>query len=198
MERVYSPLRSHLLPSDTSFHQPVPPQPRRVTLEDDAIEVMTDFRRVRAITIPASASMEYASQRMRNNGIHLLLVTDDANVILGLITSTDIEGEKPLREIARRRVHREEIIVRDIMTPRERLEVIDMAGVLRARVGHVVATLNAVGRQHAMVIDRDESGSSIVRGLFSVSQLNRQLGTTLEPVEIARSFAEVETALAAT
>ena len=71
-----------------------------------------------------------------------------------------------------------------------------MADVLSARVGHVVATLKAVGRQHAIVIDRDESGRSLVRGLFSLSQLNRQLGTSIEAFEIARSFAEVETAFA--
>jgi hypothetical protein len=34
-----------------------------------------------------------------------------------------------------------------------------------------------------------------VRGLFAVSQLNRQLGSALQPVEVARNFAEVETAL---
>ena len=140
--------------------------------------------------------MEYAAQRMRANRIHLLLVTDENNAILGLITSTDIEGEKPLIQISKRRVRRSEITVADIMTPRERLEVIDMADVLSARVGHVVATLKAVGRQHAMVIDRDESGRSLVRGLFSLSQLNRQLGTSIEAFEIARSFAEVETAFA--
>jgi len=44
------------------------------------------------------------------------------------------------------------------------------------------------------VIDRDESGRPVVRGLFSVSQLNRQLGTAIEAFEIARSFADVETA----
>ena len=63
-------------------------------------------------------------------------------------------------------------------------------------LGHVVATLKAVGLQHAMVVDRDEAGRSIVRGLFAVSQLNRQLAETFDPTEIARSFADVEMALA--
>lgn len=196
MERTYQPLASHPLPSQTSFQQPLLPQPPRVTTDDYAIDVMTDFRRVRAITIPASVSMDYASQRMRANRIHLLLVTDERNVILGLVTSTDIESERPLVQMHRRGVRREDLTVADIMTPRERIEVIEMADVLRARVGHVVATLTAVGRQHAMVIDRDESGRRLVRGLFAVSQLNRQLGEPFHPTEIARSFAEVELALA--
>jgi CBS domain containing-hemolysin-like protein len=41
------------------------------------VEVMTDFRRVRAITVPASVSMAYAAQRMRANRVHLLLVVDE-------------------------------------------------------------------------------------------------------------------------
>ena len=196
MKRTYQPLASHPLPSQTSFQQPVLPQPPRVTPDDYAIDVMTDFRSVRAITIPASVSMDYASQRMRANRIHLLLVTDERNVILGLVTSTDIESERPLVQMHRRGVRREDLTVADIMTPRERIEVIEMADVLRARVGHVVATLTAVGRQHAMVIDRDESGRRLVRGLFAVSQLNRQLCEPFHPTEIARSFAEVELALA--
>jgi Mg2+/Co2+ transporter CorC len=192
--RNYAALRSQGLQADATYHQPAALDVRRVTLEDPALDVMTDFRVVRAITVPAGVSMEYAAQRMRANRIHLLLVTDENNAILGLITSTDIEGERPLIQINNRQTRREEITVADVMTPRERLEVIDMADVLRARVGHVVATFKAVGRQHAMVIDRDESGRPVVRGLFSVSQLNRQLGTAIEAFEIARSFAEVETA----
>lgn len=192
----YLPLQPHPLAANTSYHQPVQSQLRQVTHEDAAIEVMTDFRTVRAITIPASVSIRNAEQRMRSNRIHLLLVTDDRNVIVGLITSTDIEGEKPLQQLHQRGVHREEILVSDIMTPRERLDAILMEDVLRARVGHIVATLEAVGRRHAMVVEYDEAGRQIVRGLFAASQLGRQLGITIEPIETARTFAELEAILA--
>lgn len=196
MQRSYAVLPSHLMEPETTFQQPVPPEPRRVGLDDPALEVMTDFRRVRAITVAPGAQMDYARQRMRANGVHLLLVVDERNGLLGLITSTDIEGDKPVRLVHDRGLRREEITVGDVMTPRERLEVIPIEAVEGARVGHVAATLEAVGRQHAMVVDRDAQGRQRVRGLFAVSQLNRQLGSALQPVEVARNFAEVETALA--
>jgi CBS domain containing-hemolysin-like protein len=195
MERSYAVLPSHLMEPETTFQQPVLAEPRRVGLDDPALEVMTDFRRVRAITVAPGTQMDYARQRMRANGVHLLLVVDERNGLLGLITSTDIEGDKPVRLVHDRGVRRDEITVGDVMTPRERLEVIPMEAVEGARVGHVVATLKAVGRQHAMVVDRDAQGRQRVRGLFAVSQLNRQLGSALQPVEVARNFAEVETAL---
>lgn len=183
--------------ADTGFHLPQAPEAKPVSTEDAALEVMTDFRRVRAITVPASVPMDYAAQRMRANRVHLLLVTDENNRVLGLVTSTDIVGDKPVRLVHDFGLRRGEITVRDIMTPRERLEVIDFDDVKHACVGHVVATLKAVGRQHAMVVDRNAHGRQLVRGLFAVSQLGRQLGSAIQTVEIARSFAEVESALAA-
>ena len=195
MERQYLSLPSHDMDPDTGFHLPLLPEPKTVTLEDPALEVMTDFRRVRAISVPASVSMEFAAQRMRANRVHLLLVVDENNRMLGLVTSTDIEGDKPVRLVHDNGLRREEITVGDLMTPRERLEVIDFQDVVHARVGQVVATLQAVGRQHAMVVDRDAQGRQVVRGLFAASQLGRQLGAPIQTFEIARSFAEVESAL---
>jgi hypothetical protein len=195
MKRAYKPLASHVM-ERTTYHQPVLPAPARVTLEDAAVDVMTDFRRVRAITVPETVSMDYASERMRANRVHLLLVTDERNTIVGVITSTDIQGERPLVQMRKLAMRREELCVAHIMTPSERIEVIEMADVSAARVGHVVATLKAVGRKHAMVVDRDGSGQRIVRGLFAASQIGFQLGETFDSTEIARSFADVEMALA--
>jgi CBS domain containing-hemolysin-like protein len=196
VQRTYPALDSHALPAGTTFRQPVLPPSPAVGYHDPATGVMTDFEVVRAITVPPSVTMDYARERMRANRVHLLLVTDEANVIVGLITSTDIEGERPLMLMGRLGIGRGELTVADVMTPRARIEVIELDDVLRASVGHVVATLKAVGRQHAMVIDRDATGRPIVCGLFAASQLNRQLGEPLHSSEIARSFAEVEMALA--
>jgi CBS domain-containing protein len=191
MSRHYAPLSAGSLASNTSFHKPDPLESRRVGLDDPAIEVMTDFRRVRVLTVPPGVTMEYAYQRMIHNGVRLLLVADDHNRVLGLITSTDVEDGKPLRVIHERGIRRDEILVSDVMTPSDRLEVIDFDDVLKARVGHVAATLKAVGRAHAMVVDRDEAGDQRVRGLFSATQVSRQLGTPIQPTEVARSFSEV-------
>jgi CBS domain-containing protein len=194
--RQYSPLAAESLQSGVTFHRPDRPPPTRVTPEDPALAVMTDFRQVRALTVFPDVAMDTAYARMQANGVHLLLVVDARNRIVGLITSTDIEGEKPLQVQQARGLKRREILVSDVMTPHERLEVIDMERVRGARVGHVVATLKSVGRQHAMVVDRDAQGNQCVRGLFSASQLGSQLGEQVQTVEIARNFAQIEQALA--
>jgi hypothetical protein len=92
------------------------------------------------------------------------------------------------------------------MTPARQVEVLALADVEAARVGHVLETLSRAGRLHALVVDYDTlpSGSLIdapvrrtmVRGIFSLSQLARQLGVQLQSTgEVARTFSEIEAAL---
>ena len=78
------------------------------------------------------------------------------------------------------------------MTPAEKLEAIPVQDVAQMRVGHIVATLKAVRRQHLMV---SEEGGRRVRGLFSASQVARQLGMELQTFEVASTFADIEAAL---
>lgn len=194
---AYSSLSSSLLQPGTGFCSPIQPFPEHVTLEHPAIDVMTDLRRVSAVVIRPIDSVDEAHKRMIQRGVRLLLVLDHDRKVAGLITATDILGEKPMKVIAQRGCKREEILVSDIMTPQQRLEVLDMNAVCSAKVGHVVATLMASGRQHAMVAERDLQGKATVRGLFSSTRIARQLGIAIQTTEIARTFSEIESLLAA-
>jgi len=146
---------------------------------------------VRALTIQATTSMQNALNKMIANGVRMLLVVDVHNTVVGLITSTDIAGEKPVRVVQERRISREDLLVGDVMTPRELLEAVNISDLALARVGHVVMTLQAVGRRHALVIETGENGSQNLRGLFSATQVEKQLGTSIDTPEIARNFAQV-------
>ena len=90
-----------------------------------------------------------------------------------------------------RGVRRDELTAADVMTPAERVEVVELAEVERARVGHVLETLRRAGRQHALVVER-----AMVRGIFSISQIARQLGVAVPTGgEVARTFSEIESAI---
>ncbi|HZV55461.1 MAG TPA: hypothetical protein VFF82_11020, partial [Rhodocyclaceae bacterium] len=92
---------------------------------------------------------------------------------------------------------REELEVRDVMTNLEDMEAIKMSDVERCEVGHIVATLEACGRQHTLVVEEDkEANKQTLRGIFSASQIARQLGVDLTTHEVARTFAEIEAAFA--
>jgi CBS-domain-containing membrane protein len=194
--RDYTPLASRMLQPGAGYSQPGQVVPERVTLDDSAESVMTDLTRVTAVIILAGDTVDEAHRRMIQRGIRLLLVVDQDRKVVGLITATDILGEKPVLAASQRGLRRDEVLVRDIMTPHERLEVLDMADVRAAKVGHVVATLKKAGRQHAVVVDIDARGRQVVRGLFSATQIARQLGAYIQTSEVARTFSEIESMLA--
>jgi CBS domain-containing protein len=152
---------------------------------------MTDLREARPPPRGPEETIDAAHAIMIRRGVRLLFFNDDGTVC-GVITATDLLGEKPVRFMQARGVSHAEILVEDIMTPASMLEAMSILEVAQMRVGHVVATLKAVGRKHLMV---SEENGRRVRGLFSASQVARQLGIEVQTFEVASSFAEVEAAL---
>lgn len=195
MKREYHPLSVHRLQAGARHHQPGP-DAERVRLDSPALAVMTDLKHIPAATIDLEAPVDAANRFMIRRGVRLLLVSDDERRVLGLITSNDVLGEKPVQFALERGIKRQEIRVRDIMTPGERLEVLHYADLMNAEVGHVVATLQHSGRQHALVIDMGEDGKTqTVRGIYSASHIARQLGVAIYTTEMAQTFAEIGAAL---
>ena len=194
MLKNYASLATSMLQPGTGFANPAQKLPERVGMDDPALSVMTDFERITAVLIRPGDSIEEANLRMMQRGLRLLLVVDMQRNVAGLITANDILGEKPMQFINQHGGRRHDIVVRDIMTPQERLEVLDLHDVQLARVGEIVATLKNSGRQHALVVDRDE-GRQRVRGMFSLTQIARQLGVAIQSSEVARTFSEIEAQL---
>jgi CBS domain-containing protein len=194
MDRDYYALPIRELGAGAGFRRPAQAQAARVTRESPALQVMTDFARVSPATIRPEAPLAGANQFMITRAVRLLLVVDEGHEkVLGVITATDLLGERAMLVATGRGMRRDELTVADVMTPAAQVEAIALADVEGARVGHVLETLRRAGRQHALVVDTD----SAVRGVFSLSQIARQLGVALEPGgEVARTFSEIEAALA--
>jgi CBS domain-containing protein len=206
MDRQFQPLPILELGEAAGFRRPVQTQAAGVTLESPALDVMTDLCRTSPATIRPQAPIEGARQFMISRGVRLLLVADDRETVLGVLTATDVLGEKAVRIATDRGMKRNELTAGDIMTPAGQVEVISLAEVEGARVGHVLETLRRAGRQHALVVDFDVIPArslietpvrrAMVRGILSLSQLGRQLGIVLQTSgEVARTFSEIEVAL---
>ena len=168
----------------------------RVALDDPATAIMTDLASVPAVAVDPEVGIEAAMRVMVRRGVRSLFVLDVEGEVLGLVTATDLLGEKPLQHIFRHGGRRGDIRVSDLMTPHAQLEVLAMADVERARVGDVLATLRSKRRQHAMVVEVDaSSGRQVVRGVFSASRLEIQLGTAVSPSVGVNTFAEIKAAI---
>lgn len=195
MNREYNALTAHSLKAGASFVRPTQTLPERVTLDEPALNVMTDLKCVSVVTVRAKTPMEKAHAKMKRYGVRTLLVLDEGDKVLGLLTTTDILGEKPMRFLQHMGGTHADILVRDIMTPQRELEVLNLQDVSSAKVGHVLATLKASGRQHALVVEENANLPHAIRGIFSATQIARQLGVQIHITEIARTFAEIEAAL---
>jgi len=206
MERDYDALAIRELGAGAGFRRPTQAQAAKVSIESPALEVMTDLTRVTPATIRPQAPLAGANQFMITRGVRLLLVVDDHENVLGLITATDLLGERPMLAATERGLRRDELTVADIMIPAERVEAIAFADLAGVRVGHVLETLRRAGRQHALVIDHDPIPSgrpltpparrAMVRGIFSLSQIARQLGVSVAiGGEVARTFSEIGAAI---
>lgn len=118
MLRNYTILPSSIMQFGVSYTQPSQPVPEKVAVDDPALQVLTDFKRVTAVIVLAGDTVDEAHSRMIKRSVRLLLVVDQERKVIGLITANDILGEKPMQVIAQRGIRREELLVRDVMTPR--------------------------------------------------------------------------------
>jgi len=194
--RDYQPLSS-ISPARLGVCTLTQSAPNRVTLDSPAIEVMTDLAQVAAITIDPSASLMAANDYMIARGVRSLFVASPEGRVHGLITTSDTLSERPVRVSHARGIKRHELLVADVMTPIDAVVAMDLNDVRAAKVGHIVASLKQAGRHHELVAEIRKPGEVYIRGIFSASQIARQLGVPLQITELARTFAEIEQALAA-
>jgi CBS domain-containing protein len=192
MGRAYRKLSRVALKLGASLVTPLHLESHSVTRGDPAVTVMTDFLRVRPFTIEPGRSIQEANDKMIACGVRLLFVTDTQSEIAGLITATDILGEKPLKFISEHGVSRRDILVQDVMTPVNRLKAVAICDLNRANVDDVINMMRESGRQHMLVVE-DENHA--VRGIFSTSQIARQVGEAIEPPLRVNTFAELEKAI---
>ena len=180
----------------TTLAQAQPTDNAPVTLASPALAVMTDLTRVKAATTHPRTTLRQAEQAMIYQGVRMLFVVTEMPLIEGLITATDLGGDKQMRVVHERHLHYDELCVADVMTELGALDAIDYAVVRFAAVGNAVATLQRLGRNHLLVVEASTAQTPRrVRGVISRSQVERQLGRPIDITPIANSFSEIERAL---
>jgi len=196
--KSFQPLRIARLSPHTGYARPFFYVQNPVKASSSALEVMTDLRFIPAGTVSANLDLDTATQKMIARGVRSLLVTDDLDDVIGIITARDVLGDRPVNVMQARAIQYTDIRVRDIMTADEHIEVLDLEDVLHARVGDIVETLKHSGRQHALVVEEESfSGKKTIRGIFSASQIARQLGVGVQTNALSDTFAGIDSAMSA-
>ena len=176
----------------TSITQAQPWQTAPVKLDSPALSVMTDLSLVKAATTSPATTLRQAEQIMIYQGVRMLFVVTDMPSVEGLITTTDLYGDKKMRVADARNLRYDELCVADVMTELSKLDAIDYDQMRTASVSNVIATLKQFGRNHLLVIEGgNASNPQRVRGVISRAQIERQLGSAIDIAEVASTFAEL-------
>lgn len=192
-----SPLPTKRLPAGTVIAQARDWQTSPVTLDSPALEVMTDLTTVKAATVNPSMTLRQAEQTMIYLGVRTLFVVSEMPAIEGLVTSTDLHGNRQMRLVQQRNIRYEELCVADVMAALSELDAIDYEDMKAATVGNVVATLRRHGRNHLLVSEvAPGEQRQRLRGVISRTQIERQLGLPVPVTEVANTFADVVQMLA--
>lgn len=150
--------------------------PELVHLEDPALSVMIDFTKTPPHTISPHQSLTHAIQEMEIDHVKFLLVMNNQGFFAGIISAEDTFGEKPIKLLQERRIHRDQITVQMIMTPLSLITSIDFAIAKSAKVGNIVNTLVSQQQHYALAVSANsEKNVQIIRGIFTSTQISRQL-----------------------
>ncbi len=192
MVREFEIVQSSRLKTGSSYMRPIQVLQEHVNLSDPAIKVMSDLSKVSVVVVRPNASMDTANAKMIRYGVRLLLVLDGNDQVAGLLTASDVLGEKPMRFLQNMGGTHADIMVRDLMTPQRELDVMKIEDVKSAEVGQIIATLKKSNRQHGLVVSEGADGKQTVCGIFSITQIARQLGTKVQSYELTQTLAAID------
>jgi CBS domain containing-hemolysin-like protein len=173
-------LNTFRFPENTCIPQAQPKAASGVTDASSGIDVMTDLAVVRAATITPDILLDKAEQAMIQQGVRSLFVVSEYPCVDGLVTASDLLGEKPVRLMNQRKVHRNDLTITDVMTKLSELDALDYNELKDATVGDVVDTFKRVQHTHLLVVQSATvDGPARIRGVISVTQVERQLGRSV-------------------
>lgn len=179
-----------LQPACEFDHPPDPPE--LLHRDSPAIEAMTDFRDVWPVTVAPGMNIDDALEHMKRSGVRMLLVIDGERRIIGVVTAEEIMGELPIKLVEGERSGRDAVTVAMVMTPQNAVRVLDMVSVKDAQVQHIEETLRELESRHVLVVETSDDGVQQVRGLFSLSRIQKLLGSDpVNDVHAAHSLAEI-------
>jgi CBS domain-containing protein len=156
-----------------------------LTLNDPALLAITDFTREYPVTVAADRQIDDALADMVSLGVRALLVRKDQRIV-GLLTSYDIQGERPIQFLqSSNSRHHHEIRVADIMTPWDALKALHWGALQAMSAGDLLHLLEEANLTHAIVVEAHRGAPCVVRALVSRARLIRQL-TSVKPAELTR------------
>lgn len=158
----------------------------KVTLDSPANKIFTDFKYVNPLVIEADTLAIDALKLMAKAHVQMKIVVSGCNDFRGIISTKELSEQNIITQVAKGN-SREELLVRDMMLPKDALQAFDHESIKRSTVKDVVNVLQNYGLSHCLVLDRQGHN---IRGVISSSDVARKLHLPIE-INTKTSFSQL-------
>ena len=158
-----------------------------IDLSSPALKMVNNFTQKTPIRAEHTTTITDALKQVSAQQSDFVLVTDENQKLIGLVSSADLQSSKITIIAERLNTPRSEVSLRDIMTPISRLTGVSMQSLSYACIGDALQTMEHQGTMFLLVT----TASSEICGLISARQIAKTLHIPLHISPIAHSFSEV-------
>ena len=157
-----------------------------LSLKSPALAFFTDFSVTKPLVIESNLSAVETMLLMKKTHVRLKFVLNAHDDVVGIVSADDIIERKLVQKLGKGD-KREDLLITDFMTPREKLRVFEYKDLVNTNISHVIKALKDSGQQHCLVVETEKD---IIRGIFSVSDISRKLQIAID-VQDQPSFSKL-------
>lgn len=147
------------------------------TLSSPALSIFTDFDHSQPMVIDGNTSAINALEVMEKTHSFMRLVVNEERSFLGVLTQHQMKQRKILKKANKFNSSLDDLLVTDIMLPRDKLMSLDYEQITTANVSDIVRALQENGLHHILVIDHEQHH---IRGLISANDVARKLRVPID------------------
>lgn len=158
-----------------------------IDLTSPALKMVNNFTQKDPLRAHYETSIVDALQQTTSLKTDFILVVDDHEKLLGIVSSADLQSSKIMVLAQRLSIPRAEISLRQVMTPLNHLMGVSMQSLSYACIGDALQTMEHHGVMFLLVT----TAHNEICGLISAREIAKTLQIPVHISPIAHSFSEV-------
>ena len=158
-----------------------------VDLTSPALQMVNNFTLKDPMRAHYETTIVDALQKTASKKTDFILVVDDNEKLLGIVSSADLQSSKIMILAQRLNVTRAEVNLRHVMTPLNHLMGVSMQSISYACIGDALQTMEHHGVMFLLVT----TAKNEICGLLSAREIAKTLQIPVHISPIAHSFSEV-------
>jgi CBS domain-containing protein len=164
--------------------------PEKLSWNDAALQVFDDFQRHDPIMVSPNSTLAATEKLLTSSGQRYACVTNAQHKIIGIVALREFYGRRAMQLGLQAQIPRQDVAVKDLMTPLMQLPQVEYRQLLSARIGDAAATLKMKGHDFIVIKTGD-----VIRGVVSSLRIAQRTGESVNIYHSASTFAEIMTAV---